>query len=235
MATSRAGDVDADWAGARLDLVGAAYEAFGRSLTAFAAAGCYRYLGHPDNFVLTEDGRARLVDLDSSRPIEELPADVGSLQVVRDAMSGLYNLAVAFVRPDAVRDIPDDLLVAANPFGRFLRGRYPDVQSCRGEGRGVAELIVEARRRLRPFNDQIISDRDRGGALQRHLQHDQDLLFCTCFRICHRLHARSEAAQRAYPSPFTDDALEDRLLRFAGRSRFERAVRVGSTGFSASG
>lgn len=213
-----------DDAEAQLDLLAATYRAFGSTLRGFSAAGWYRYSGHPDNVAIDDDGRAVLVDLDSCRPTRDSPAGIAALEEVRDGMSALYNLSCAFYSSASVRDLDDAALVSHEPFSAFLDGWDPDSLGTNVEpGRALAAYVVAARRRLRRFARFLSSPSPEGEHLYRYVRHDRDLTFSWVFR---QLYRRRLERPHAHPMPFGMPALDERLLRFAGRARFAELTRL---------
>lgn len=77
----------------------------GRSLRRFAQAGLYRYSSAWDNFFFNKrDADVYLTDLDSSRPLSELPPDIGGMQVLRDLAGALWRLPKQFCERATVGD-----------------------------------------------------------------------------------------------------------------------------------
>jgi hypothetical protein len=204
----------------RLRVLGAVYRGFGTTLRAFAAAGWFRYSGHPDNVVVDDAGDVVLVDLDSCRAMEPARMDVAALEAVRDGMSALYNLACSFFRPLVLAAACDEDLIAHEPFSMFLDGWDPETAGAnRSTGRAIARYVVAARARLRHFEPFLSAPTPAGQHLYRFVRHDRDLTFSWLYRI---VFARRLQRPHAYALPFDRAALDDRLLRFAGRERFER-------------
>ncbi len=206
----------------RLALLAAAYRRLGGTLRAFSAAGWYRYSGHPGNFVVGDDGRAVLVDLDSSQPLGALDPAIAALQEVRDGMSGLYNLVCSFFVPSVVTAITDRALVDHEPFSAFLDGWDPGSAGTNDAvGAAIARYVVRSREQLRRFGEFLASPTDAGPQLYRHVRHDRDLTFIWLFRIA----ALRRLARPGRWSNLPHRAeLDARLLRFGGRDRFDRTM-----------
>jgi hypothetical protein len=203
----------------RLGLVAACYRRFGTTLRGFAQAGWYRYSGHADNFVIDDTGAAVLVDLDSCQRTAELLPESAAMEEVRDGMSGLYNLACAFFAPAALDEMADEELVSEEPFSAFLDGWDPESAGTNGAiGRVIAEYVVASRTRLRHYEPFLRAETEAGDHLYRHVRHDRDLTFILLYRIAFE---RRWARPGPHRLPFGVDALDERLLRFAGRPRFE--------------
>lgn len=217
VATALAVDVDPLESKSPLLLLAAVYRAFGASLAGFSAAGWYRYSGHPGNLVVDDDGRVLLVDLDSSRPADPNRPDLMQLEAARDGMSALYNLACTFFLPHTLDSILDDDLLENEPFSAFLDG-WVGSPSAEHEaiGRAIALYVVESRTQLRHFGAFLRSPTEAGSHLYRHVRHDRDLTFIWLYRIAFRLGRPTSGLSMA--------ELDDRLLRFAGRERFERML-----------
>lgn len=207
---------------ARMDLLAAAYRGLGRTLRGFAEAGWYRYSGHPDNVAIDDAGEAVLVDLDSCRQVDPARCDLAALEAVRDGMSALYNLACSFFRPAVRGAVRDEELVAHEPFSAFLDGWDPQSAGTNAPaGRAIARYVVDSRVQLRRFEDFLAEPTAAGEQLYRYVRHDRDrdLTFSWLYRMAF---ARRLARPHGQRLPFGLDGLDDRLLRFAGRPRFER-------------
>lgn len=221
------GGSDSGWrsAEARVALLGAAYRRFGETISAFSASGWYRYSGHPGNFVIDDDGRAVVVDLDSCRPAEGIGPEQAALEEVRDGMSALYNLACSFFLPSVIGAIPDEAILADPPFTSFLDGWDPmSAGTNAAVGRAIAEYVVRSRVQLRTFGEFLASPSPAGRMLYRHVRHDRDLTFSWLLRIAYQ---RRLARPDSRAMPWTLGELDDRLLRFAGRDRYERMQELG--------
>jgi len=210
-------DVDPRGSTSPLILLAAVYRSFGLSLAGFSSTGWYRYSGHPGNLVVDDDGRVLLVDLDSSRPCDPNRPDLIQLEAARDGMSALYNLACTFFLPHALDSILDGDLLENEPFSAFLDGWVGSTSAeHKAIGRAIAEYVVESRAQLRHFGAFLRSPTDAGGHLYRHVRHDRDLTFIWLYRIAFRLGRPTSGLSMA--------ELDERLLRFAGRERFERML-----------
>jgi hypothetical protein len=215
----------------RLGLLGESYARFGGSLRGFAAAGWYRYSGHPANVALRPDGEALLVDLDSCRAASAVGGDRAALEEVRDGMSALYNLACSFFRYPVRESVSDEVLIEAEPFSAFLDGWDPASAGSNALiGGAIARYVVSSRMRLRHFRKFLDAKEPESVHLYRFVRHDRDLTFSWFYRIAFE---RRLARPHAYEMPFGLPDLDDRLLRFGGRPRFE--LLQGLTGGSSPG
>lgn len=203
----------------RLRLIGAVYRGFGVTLRAFSRAGWHRYSGHPDNLVVGDDGAVHLVDLDSCRRVMPGRDDLVALQGIRDGMSALYNLACSFFR-SSVRDaVRDEQLVEHEPFSAFLDGWAPSgAGQHEALGRAIARYVIAARVQLRRFAPFLEMETPAASHLYRYVRHDRDLTFAWLYRIAFECRLADPAGMTV---PFGLDALDERLLRFAGRPRFD--------------
>jgi hypothetical protein len=205
------------------------YRRLGTTLRAFSAAGWFRYSSHPANVVVGPTGQVILVDLDSCRKADPSRPDLWSLEAVRDGMSALYNLACSFFRPGTLDALTDDELAAREPFSAFLDGWDPDSAGANhGAGRAIAAYVIESRIRLREFSPFLRSAEPVAARLYRHVRHDRDLTFAWLYRM-----AFERRVRRPHPAPvpFGLEALDERLLRFAGRARFERLGKLRELAF----
>lgn len=217
----------------RLTLLRACYRAFGGSLSEFSHAGWYRYSGHPGNILIDTHGRAVLIDLDSCR---QFTADVSSpvfaMEAVRDGMSALYNLACSFFSMPSLALISDDELVRYEPFGGFIEGWTGiDVAGTlahvgldsRRIGETIAAYVIASRVKLRMFSPFLRSAEPAAAHLYRYVRHDRDLTFTWLYRVAYQLVCLRDGDQGM---PLSLGELDDRLLRFAGRERFDRALHL---------
>lgn len=203
----------------RLQMLAEAYRRFGRALRAFAEAGWYRYSGHPGNIQLDDEGDVLLPDLDSSRPMRELTEDLAALEAVRDGMSGLYNLACTFFRPGVMDAVGDETLRVAEPFSAFLDGWDPGSPGTNDRAAAaIVDYVIESRARLRKFEPFLRDGSDAGEHLYRFVRHDRDLTFIWLFRQLFRRRKRRPLGPN---TALSLDELDERLLRFAGRPRFD--------------
>lgn len=215
------GQVDLSSPDVTLAMLAEAYRSFGASLRGFTDSGWYRYSGHADNFSIDGTGAAVLVDLDSCRPVGPAGWARAALEGVRDGMSGLYNLACAFFLPGVVRAVTDEVLVRAEPFSAFLDGWDPaSAGTNAATGQAIARYVIEAREVLRRFSVFMDAEDPAAELLYRYVRHDRDLTFSWFYRMLFR----RRLAGRSTKLPFGLDALDARLLRFAGRPRFERMM-----------
>lgn len=207
-------------AAARLHLLAACYHAFGATLRGFAAAGWYRYSGHPDNFVIGDAGEAILVDLDSCRPATGRSPHLAAMEEIRDGMSALYNLACSFFRPHVMDWLTDQDLIDNEPFSALLDGWDPGSAGANARaGQVLARYVIAARNRLRRFEPFLRSPLPAADHLYRYVRHDRDLTFSLLYR---ELWLRRWARPHLRALPFGPDELDQRLLRFAGRYRYDQ-------------
>src|SRR5207244_9693749 len=98
----------------------------GAAVAEFVRAGYCRYSSHIDNFefCLAED-RLYLTDFDTCRSSVALGEEERALQLLRDAMSGVWNLGCTLVEPgNAAWTAAASIPALASPFGAFLRGFF---------------------------------------------------------------------------------------------------------------
>ena len=203
----------------RLLILGECYRRLAGTLGQFSCAGWYRYSGHPANFVIDDLGRAVLVDLDSCREADPSMPERSALEAVRDGMSALYNLACSFYSEELLDAVPDEVLIECEPFSAYLDGWDESTAGSNARvGSAIARYVVESRQQLRHFATFLRSDDPASEHLYRFVRHDRDLTFTWLFRIVFSMRLEARNAQ---PLPFGMADLDDRLLRFAGRQRFE--------------
>jgi hypothetical protein len=97
----------------------------GMRLRELAQAGLYRYSAGWDNFYL--DRRSRIVyikDLDSTRELTELPAQVRGMQVLRDLAGGIYQLVNKIYHPSAIDDYDLQTLLDIDPLAAVVAGYF---------------------------------------------------------------------------------------------------------------
>ena len=122
--------------------------------------------------------------------------------------------------PAVLDGIGDEDLIAGEPFSAFLDGWDPASAGANAQaGRAIARYAVASRERLRHFGDFLWSGSAAGEHLYRYVRHDRDLTFIWLYRLAY---ARRWEHPAALAMPFGLDKLDERLLRFAGRPRFEK-------------
>ncbi|MDJ0617068.1 MAG: hypothetical protein QNJ63_10030 [Calothrix sp. MO_192.B10] len=103
---------------------------YGRTIRKFSEAGFYRYSGAPDNYSYCVDtGEVFLIDLDSSRLLEECSSIEKPLQIMRDAASGIAYLITFLTDPNCLHNFPKEQVLNYNPFKSFIMGYYDDINS----------------------------------------------------------------------------------------------------------
>ncbi len=101
---------------------------FGKTIRKFSEAGFFRYSGAPDNYsYCSVTGEVFLIDLDSSLKICELSPIEKSLQIIRDASSGVAYLIAFLTHPNRLNSFPMKEVIEYNPFRELLSGYYHDV------------------------------------------------------------------------------------------------------------
>lgn len=97
----------------------------GRSLRQFAQAGLYRYSSAWDNFFFNkQDAGVYLTDLDSSRPLAELPPDIGAMQILRDLAGALWRLPKQFCERATVNDFQLQPLLELDALASMVAGYF---------------------------------------------------------------------------------------------------------------
>ncbi|PFP05738.1 hypothetical protein [Bacillus thuringiensis] len=125
-----------------LDLISYFYEKYGQTLRKFHAAGFYRYSGSLDNYdYCPETDQVYLIDLDSSRILDECSDIEKPLQVIRDLASAFFNLSASLMHPWHIKKFPLSDVIKSAPFRSILKGYYHDVSEELING--VAEVFSE--------------------------------------------------------------------------------------------
>ena len=111
-----------------LSLISALSRLYGRTIRKFSEAGLYRYSGAPDNYSYSvEEKEVFLIDLDSSMSLNALSPIRQSLEIMRDAASGIAYLLAFFSAPMTRHNFSSEDIVRENPFKQLLIGYYADV------------------------------------------------------------------------------------------------------------
>lgn len=101
----------------------------GEAIRGFSEAGLYRYSGGLDNFLFcTQCKKVCLTDLDSSRPLRELPDNVKPLQVLRDLISILYKFLHRLGHPQIVNQYTLDAVLHNDVLAQVIEGYFPEVK-----------------------------------------------------------------------------------------------------------
>jgi hypothetical protein len=115
---------------------------YGKTIRKFSESGLYRYSGAPDNYsYCTQTGEVFLIDLDSSLHLNQVSPQRQSLEIMRDAASGIAYLLAFLTDPRIIKDFPEQQVRDSNPFRALLQGYYHNVNS--GEIDRLSEIIVE--------------------------------------------------------------------------------------------
>lgn len=110
----------------RLEAVCALAGQIGKLMHDFSASGLYRYSGGWEDLQFcVEKKQLFLVDLDSSRRLDELPSGVRPLQILRDLSSSLHKLLNTFYYPTVVDRYSFSNLVACDPVFEMLSAYFP--------------------------------------------------------------------------------------------------------------
>lgn len=113
---------------ASLDLISYFYKKYGQTLRKFHTAGFYRYSGSLDNYdYCPKTDQVYLIDLDSSRMLEECTDIEKPLQVIRDLASAFFNLSASLMHPWHIKKFPLSDIIRSAPFRSILKGYYHDV------------------------------------------------------------------------------------------------------------
>jgi hypothetical protein len=113
-----------------LSLISKLSKMYGKTIRKFSESGFYRYSGAPDNYSYNEEtGKVFLIDLDSSLKLSEVSYTRQSLEVMRDAASGIAYLIAFLTNPKYIKKFPIEDVLRENPFQELLIGYYSDVDT----------------------------------------------------------------------------------------------------------
>jgi hypothetical protein len=192
----------------------------GGLIRGFAESGLYRYGAHLENLHFDIDrGELFLTDLDSSLRLDELPADVQPLQVLRDVASALHKIALRLHYFVTLDRFSIAQIRSVDPFAAFLRGYFPE-PAAELINRAVEPFWLAAiphlflRKRLR--NVMGTWDRER----LRTYEVDRDVFYCLAMIKVFDFFAASSLGRRLL-SGLTEDGIKQRALRFLGPERFD--------------
>lgn len=108
-----------------LSLVSKLGHLYGRTLRKFNELGFYRYSGTLDNYAYCHlIQEVFLIDLDSSRRLDECSEIERPLQIMRDVASSLFNLAAGLMNPKWIQRFPATDIRKFAPFQSVLLGYY---------------------------------------------------------------------------------------------------------------
>jgi hypothetical protein len=213
------------WGRQRLELYARLAHAYGRLLRSFAEAGCFRYSSESANFYYSASrAEVAIVDIDTSRLLDDVSAVEAPLQIVRDAMSGLFHLACEPVQPEQIDLSPPDALAAANPYRSFLESFFPELELPGDCCAGLLAHVREAGERIAQQREAILGEPD-GRLRLRAIWLDTMLLYVALTRLAFGLYERSSLAARR-PLPYDGAELDRRLRMLAGADRLARAQRL---------
>ncbi len=125
-----------------LALITALSKLYGKTIRKFSESGLYRYSGAPDNYSYCSDtGEVFLIDLDSSLKLDTLSPQQQTLEVMRDAASGIAYLLAFFTDPRLIQYFPLEAVVEANPFRELLLGYHAGLDPTYIDD--ISRVIVE--------------------------------------------------------------------------------------------
>jgi hypothetical protein len=211
------------WGRERLTLISQIYSRFGHALRQFAQAGCYRYSGASDNLLYSLVHReVLLVDLDSSRLLAEAAGVSAPLEIVRDIMSGMFNLACELIRPDQILLSDHADMLEVDPYHHFLHGYFSELTVRPEATAPFAAHVAETWARVRYHSTALLNDTQSAYALFRSLRFNTVLIYMALFRLAYQLYLCSELADRFRP-PFGLRYLDQRIATFGGRDVLAKA------------
>lgn len=113
----------------QINLISAVSKLYGKTIRKFSESGLYRYSGAPDNYSYSlKTGKVFLIDLDSVGYISDLDnEDVISLEIIRDAASGIAYLLAFLTDPKLIGYFPEQDVINLNPFRELLMGYFNEV------------------------------------------------------------------------------------------------------------
>ncbi len=191
----------------------------GARLADFARAGLYRHASSLDNFGVTP-GRTGLflLDLDSSRPLDELAPTLRALQVLRDLASAVHNLVDELYYPPHAAWLGIDALLELDPIAALLASFFgaPAPGAAAAVWSYVLPHLLLIRRHQARF-----AGGDWDHARRQTYKVDRDLLYALV------ISAGRAPLAAAFPgldadAHLTRDGLRDRARRFLG----ERATLI---------
>lgn len=113
-----------------LSLFAEMYARYGRHIRRFSHIGLYRHSADPTNLGFSSSLKdIYFTDLDSCRSLSECSEIDTPLQVIRDAMSALFQIMGALTEPDKIQDFHPQRVSKIEIFKKYLRGYYPDVSN----------------------------------------------------------------------------------------------------------
>lgn len=118
---------------------------YGRTLRQFHEAGLYRYNSSPINYmVLPATGRVLLVDLDSSRSIDECGLRRQPLEVLRDVASAAFEFARMLLNPRPLMYVSLSEMHDYELLGQVFRGYFPEspTETWRLAGAALSDAFV---------------------------------------------------------------------------------------------
>ncbi|NKB64233.1 MAG: hypothetical protein GKR95_19680 [Gammaproteobacteria bacterium] len=104
------------------------YQSYGHYIRKFSQCQLYRHSGHCSNIGFSLHTKSiYFTDIDSCRVLAECGEIDTSLQVMRDAMSGGYNLFSIFTEPKNARRFSFDRIVRSGIFRKYLKSYYHEL------------------------------------------------------------------------------------------------------------
>jgi hypothetical protein len=167
---------------------------FAASLRRFSEAGWYRYSGNLGNVAYSRaERRVCMIDLDSCQRLGDCPPEVRSLQVMRDVVSVLYNVAGSLLKPVRVPFLSPELIEKHAVFPRLLGSYYDDLPASTIEA-AVAPYTSVVKKTLATLRG-MPGDTERQ-RLFDYLCSDTREVYAEIFSCVYELHSRSRMNAR---------------------------------------
>ncbi|WP_127531619.1 hypothetical protein [Paenibacillus kobensis] len=203
-----------------LSLISFFSEKYGRTLRKFHEAGFYRYSGSLDNYdYCLETDEVYLIDLDSSRPLDECTDIEKSLQVIRDLASAFFNLSAGLMHPWYVKKFPLHHVIETAPFESILRGYFHDVPAIWIErvNRVFMRYYNALHQQVYDVADKIVAETDRDKQVEKWKPFwmDRKEVYSLLMVINWFLYVKSAINER-YPCEMDWEDLMDQIAEFAG-------------------
>jgi len=194
---------------------------FGTALSAFHGAGLYRYSGDPENVVYDEGSdTCVLVDLDSSLDLARLEPQARGVQMARDVMSAILNLAFSMLRIPVVAQFASSRQ-SADPFAAMLGAYYADTAVDARVLDPFLDYLGDVARRVTRWVDERGAHASPDHDIHRCIRGDLDLLYLGLARITVDLHRSSAAARAIAPVP-SEQAIDRSIVETMGRRYLDR-------------
>lgn len=192
----------------------------GKGMADFTMAGLYRYSPEWSNFDYDfERGEVLFTDLDSTRHMEDIPAEFRTLQALRELGSVVYRTVAKFSTPAVLGTYTLTNLLKYDPLFELIRGYFPNAteEEVKPITNKLWNCFIPYLFLLKKYQQEIENDWSK--ERRRSYKMDHDLFYILAMTSLYPLFRNSEIF-RLYPSSLTEKDLMQKAEVYLGE-RYE--------------